>query len=92
MRAVTPPFPEPVVRAASSLNYRDFITVAVTLKDTRSLPDNWIYIHDPGVKVGRVQNYKSWSPDMVPDPSYGCYGLEYSVLKATACGPPATRG
>ncbi|MGB7438260.1 MAG: hypothetical protein WBW49_22800, partial [Candidatus Acidiferrum sp.] len=35
------------------------------------------YIHDPNVKVGRVQNYKSWSPEMVPDPKYCCYGLEY---------------
>ena len=39
--------------------------------------DNWIYIHDPSVKVGRIQNFKSWSPEMVPDPSMTCYGLEY---------------
>jgi protoporphyrinogen oxidase len=40
-------------------------------------PDNWIYIHDPTVKVGRIQNFKNWSPDMVPDQSKTCLGLEY---------------
>ena len=39
--------------------------------------DNWIYIHDPSVKVGRIQNFRSWSPEMVPDPDKACYGLEY---------------
>jgi len=77
VQSISPRFPEPVIHAAASLKYRDFITVAVTLKESRPLPDNWIYIHDPGVKVGRVQNYKSWSPEMVPDPSCCCYGLEY---------------
>ena len=47
------------------------------LKDKQVFTDNWIYIHDPSVKVGRVQNFKSWSPEMVPDPSMNCYGLEY---------------
>jgi protoporphyrinogen oxidase len=47
------------------------------LKDREVFSDNWIYIHDPSVKVGRVQNFKSWSPEMVPDPSMACYGLEY---------------
>jgi protoporphyrinogen oxidase len=65
------------VRAAKALRYRDFMTVALIARDRRGLPDNWIYIHDPGVKVGRIQNYKSWSAEMVPDPAYACYGLEY---------------
>ena len=39
--------------------------------------DNWIYIHDPNVKVGRIQNFRSWSPEMVPDADKACYGLEY---------------
>jgi len=64
-------------RAADALRYRDFLVVAVILKDKGCFPDNWIYIHDPAVKVGRVQNFKSWSPDMVPDPALCCYGLEY---------------
>jgi len=65
------------MRAAEALKYRDFLTVALIVKDRRHLLDNWIYIHDPGVKVGRIQNYKSWSEEMVPDPAFACYGLEY---------------
>jgi protoporphyrinogen oxidase len=51
--------------------------VGLILQERHRFTDNWIYIHDPNVKVGRVQNYKSWSPDMVPDPNYCCYGMEY---------------
>ena len=47
------------------------------LRDKNRFSDNWIYIYDPAVKVGRVQNYKAWSPQMVPDPAFCCYGLEY---------------
>lgn len=65
------------VSAAASLKYRDFLVVALILKDRQLFPDNWIYIHDPAVKVGRIQNFKAWSPEMVPDPSLCCYGLEY---------------
>jgi len=64
-------------RVAESLKYRDFITVMLILKDRRMFDDNWIYIHDPSVKVGRVQNFRSWSPEMVPEPDKVCYGLEY---------------
>ena len=74
---IQPPLPEAAVAAAQSLRYRDFLTVGLILREQDRVADNWIYIHDPGVKVGRVQNYKSWSPEMVPDPSYCCYGLEY---------------
>ncbi|HUJ28284.1 MAG TPA: NAD(P)/FAD-dependent oxidoreductase [Myxococcales bacterium] len=63
--------------AAGSLKYRDFVTVVLITRDRDAFDDNWIYIHDPTVKVGRVQNFKSWSPEMVPDPSMSCYGLEY---------------
>ena len=63
--------------AASALCYRDFLVVAVILMDKNCFPDNWVYIHDPSVKVGRIQNFKSWSPEMVPDPTLCCYGLEY---------------
>jgi protoporphyrinogen oxidase len=76
-RQVEPRLPEDVVRAAGSLRYRDFLTVGLILRERNRFTDNWIYIHDPNVKVGRVQNYKSWSPEMVPDPNYCCYGLEY---------------
>jgi protoporphyrinogen oxidase len=62
---------------ARELKYRDFITVALIVKKPDLFPDNWIYIHDPSVKVGRVQNFRSWSPDLVPDQSLSCLGLEY---------------
>ncbi|TAL83627.1 MAG: NAD(P)/FAD-dependent oxidoreductase, partial [Beijerinckiaceae bacterium] len=62
---------------AKSLKYRDFLTVVLIGKNTAELPDNWIYIHDPKVKVGRVQNFRSWSPEMVPDATSTCLGLEY---------------
>ena len=63
--------------AADSLKYRDFLTVMLILKERHMFDDNWIYIHDPSVQVGRVQNFRSWSPEMVPDPDKACYGLEY---------------
>jgi protoporphyrinogen oxidase len=59
------------------LHYRDFITVALIARQSDDFPDNWIYIHDPKVKVGRVQNFRSWSPEMVPDSDLTCLGLEY---------------
>ena len=72
-----PAAPEKVRRAADSLSYRDFISVAVMIDRRDLFPDNWIYVHDPSVKVGRIQNFKNWSPDMVPDQSKTCLGLEY---------------
>ncbi|MEY4552886.1 MAG: hypothetical protein RL099_1214, partial [Bacteroidota bacterium] len=74
---VLPAFPASVAANAAALGYRDFLTVVLICKDEDAFSDNWIYIHDPEVKVGRVQNFKSWSPYMVPDPSMACYGLEY---------------
>lgn len=61
---------------ARQLRYRDFLTVALMVKKADMFPDNWIYIHDPAVKVGRVQNFRSWSPEMVPE-GMNCLGLEY---------------
>jgi protoporphyrinogen oxidase len=74
---LSPAVSERTRRAAQSLKYRDFLTVMLILKDRQMFDDNWIYIHDPSVKVGRVQNFRSWSPEMVPDPDKVCYGLEY---------------
>ena len=62
---------------ANNLKYRDFLTVALMVEGEDLFPDNWIYIHDSKVKVGRVQNFRSWSPEMVPDESVACVGLEY---------------
>jgi protoporphyrinogen oxidase len=72
-----PRLPDAALRAAGSLRYRDFLTVGLILRERNCFRDNWIYVHDPNVKLGRVQNYKSWSPEMVPDPNYCSYGLEY---------------
>jgi protoporphyrinogen oxidase len=69
--------PADVVEAARGLRYRDFLTVALVLDGEDLFPDNWIYIHEPSVRVGRIQNYRSWSPWMVPDPDSACVGLEY---------------
>lgn len=74
---IEPSLSEQANRAAQSLRYRDFLTVALIVRDQGRFTDNWIYIHDPSVQVGRVQNYKSWSPEMVPDPAFSSYGLEY---------------
>ncbi|RPF71470.1 NAD(P)/FAD-dependent oxidoreductase [Aurantiacibacter spongiae] len=62
---------------ANNLKYRDFLTVALMIRSEDLFPDNWIYIHDSKVKVGRVQNFRSWSPEMVPDEDVACVGLEY---------------
>jgi protoporphyrinogen oxidase len=74
---LTPPVSAKVREAAQALRYRDFLVVGLIVKDRDRFADNWIYIHDPSVKVGRIQNFKSWSPEMVPDPQFNCYGMEY---------------
>jgi len=77
VRALSPAAPPEIIEAADRLRYRDFLTVALIIDQRDVFPDNWIYIHDDTVKVGRIQNFKNWSPDMVPDPSRTCLGLEY---------------
>jgi protoporphyrinogen oxidase len=77
VRALDPPAPSEVRAAAERLKYRDFLTVALVVDAVDLFPDNWIYVHDPSVKLGRIQNFKNWSPDMVPDPTKTCLGLEY---------------
>ena len=72
-----PPPPQNVIAAARRLNYRDFLTVALMVRGESLFLDNWIYIHEPGVKLGRLQNFKNWSPEMVPDPAMTGLGLEY---------------
>lgn len=74
---LSPP-PEPsVLAAARGLRYRDFLTVGLVVRRARLFPDNWIYVHEPGVAVARIQNYSNWSEDMSPDPSRTSLGLEY---------------
>ncbi len=74
---LTPAAPPAMRDAAARLGYRDFLTVALMLRDRERFSDNWLYVHDAKVKVGRIQNFKSWSPEMVPDPALTCLGLEY---------------
>ena len=71
------PVPPHVRAAAEGLKYRDFVVVALVLNRENLFPDNWIYIHTPGVKVGRIQNFNNWSKAMVPTPGTTCLGLEY---------------
>lgn len=73
-----PEAPAAVVQAARSLTHRDFLTVAHVVPAENGFPDNWIYIHDPKVHVGRIQNFGEWSPDMVKD-GFTCLGMEYFV-------------
>jgi len=77
IQRIKPTVPEDVLKAADSLKYRDFLTVALIVNKPKLFPDHWIYIHDTGVRLGRVQNFKNWSPYMVPDEKKSCIGLEY---------------
>jgi protoporphyrinogen oxidase len=84
IKALDPPAPPEVLRAASRLTYRDFLTVVLVVDVPHIFDDNWIYIHDPGVRVGRIQNFKNWSPDMVPDSTKTSLGLEYFCTEGDA--------
>ena len=77
VHALAPPAPPDVRKAADRLKYRDFLTVALIVNKREVFPDNWIYVHEPAVQVGRIQNFKNWSPAMVPDDARSCLGLEY---------------
>ena len=74
---IEPSPPEHVCAAAKRLNYRDFLVVTLILDHPDPFPDNWIYVHSGDVKVGRIQNFRAWSQDMVPDPEKSSVGLEY---------------
>ncbi|MGH7550912.1 MAG: NAD(P)/FAD-dependent oxidoreductase [Gemmatimonadota bacterium] len=77
--ALDPAPPDHVLEAADRLRYRDFLTVVLIVERGDVFPDNWIYVHSPEVRVGRIQNFKNWSPEMIPDPSTTSLGLEYFV-------------
>jgi UDP-galactopyranose mutase len=80
LQSMSPPPPDEVVQAASKLTFRDFMTVALVVPQEYSFPDNWIYIHDPNVRVGRIQNFGSWSPYLIKE-GRTCLGLEYFVFE-----------
>jgi protoporphyrinogen oxidase len=77
LERLDPPAPAGILDLARSLRYRDFLTVALIMDRPNLFPDNWIYVHEPSVKVGRVQNFGNWSPDLVPAGGHSCLGLEY---------------
>jgi protoporphyrinogen oxidase len=79
IRGLDPAVPTEVRDAAEKLRYRDFLTVGLVVDQKELFPDNWIYVHSPEVRLGRIQNFKNWSPEMVPDPQKTCLGLEYFV-------------
>ena len=72
-----PPPPVEILAAVRGLKYRDFLIVSLIVDREQLFPDNWLYIHSPEFKVGRIQNFKNWSAAMVPDPSKTCLGMEY---------------
>lgn len=80
VHAISPTAPDDIMKAGDDLHYRDFLTVALVVPEEAGFPDNWIYIHEPTVKVGRIQNFGSWSPYMVKE-GRTCLGLEYFVFE-----------
>ncbi len=81
VRALGPVRPPAALEAAEKLAYRDFILVALILDHDKLFSDNWIYVHTPGVQVGRIQNFNNWSAAMVPQPGVTCIGMEYFCFK-----------
>jgi protoporphyrinogen oxidase/GT2 family glycosyltransferase len=84
VRALGDAAPGEVRLAADSLTYRDFIVVALIVDRAELFPDNWIYVHTPGMRVGRVQNFNNWSTALVPEPGKTCLGLEYFCFEGDA--------
>ncbi len=80
VKIMDPPPPPEVLAAADGLGYRDFLTVALVVPVESGFPDNWIYVHSPDVRLGRIQNFGSWSPYMVKE-GKTCLGLEYFVFE-----------
>jgi protoporphyrinogen oxidase/predicted dehydrogenase len=78
--SLEPRAPEAVRAAARRLRYRDLVLVALMTTEAEPFPDNWIYLHDPDTRAGRVQNYGAWSNGMVR-PGTTCLGVEYFCFK-----------
>jgi len=77
IQCIQPPPPQEVRDAADKLKYRDFLIVTLVLNEKDPFPDNWIYIHSPDIRCGRIQNFRAWSPDMLPDQNTASIGMEY---------------
>jgi protoporphyrinogen oxidase len=72
-----PPPPPAILDAARGFNYRAIIVVGLIVNQARAFPDNWIYIHSPEARVGRIQNFGNWSADLVPNTTHTSLGMEY---------------
>ncbi len=77
IKRLDPPAPVEIQEAAAQLKHRDFLTVCLILDEAELFPDNWIYVHQPDVRVARIQNYKNWSRSMLADEEKSSLGLEY---------------
>lgn len=77
IHAFDPPPPPHVVDAANTLKFRDFLIVGLILNKSDPFPDNWIYVHSGDVSVGRIQNFRAWSKEMVPNETQSSIGMEY---------------
>jgi protoporphyrinogen oxidase len=91
VHTISPAPPAEVLAAADGLTYRDFLVVGLMIKRANLFPDNWIYIHTPGVKVGRIQNFNNWSAAMVPTPGTTCIGMEYFCFEGDGLWNSADR-
>ena len=77
VKLLQPQPPPEILRAADKLSYRAFIIVVLIIDSPELFPDQWLYVHSPAVKVGRIQNFKNWSRYMVPDQGKTSLGMEY---------------
>jgi protoporphyrinogen oxidase len=77
VQVMDPPAPATVRKAAERLKYRDFLIVVLILDHAEPFADNWIYVHSPEQRVGRIQNFRAWSPDLVPEEGKSSIGMEY---------------
>lgn len=81
VKSLSPQLSESVLNANNKLSYRSFIAVNLLINKEHIIPDNWLYIHDPSYKTGRIQCYKNWSEKMVPDSSRSSLGCELFVTE-----------
>ena len=88
--SLEPPVPAEIRDAAEILRYRAMCLVALVIDDDKPFPDNWIYLHDPGIRAGRVQNFGAWSPDLV-SPGRRAWASSTSASRMTRSGRCRTR-
>jgi protoporphyrinogen oxidase len=82
VEALDPPPPPEILAAGRALLHRDFMTVALVVPKAGLFPDQWIYVHDPGVGVARITNYANWSRELSPG-DRTVLGMEYFCTRGT---------